>query len=176
MYENNWCVKRLWSPNFLFVASRYENNNIGGGYTVQMLATVPMEAELVPLLPCMQIWGRFSKPGRRRQREEPGKDRFRISDLFATLLTFILAQIFCQSSIASLSLTTKERLWWFFKMMFASCQQKWSIWSRTWGTTAPISCQFHIFTCSFCLRAAVTLELKKRAKQTNMLEPRLHKS
>ena len=25
-------------------------------------------------------------------------------------------------------------------------------------------------------KAAVTLELKKRAKQTNMLEPRLHKS
>ena len=49
--------------------------------------------ELVLLLPCMQIWGSLSKPGRRRQREEPGKDRFRISDFFATLLTFILAQI-----------------------------------------------------------------------------------
>ena len=29
--------------------------------------------------------------------------------------------------------------------------QKWSNWSRTWGTTTPRSCQFHIFTCSFCL-------------------------
>ena len=29
--------------------------------------------------------------------------------------------------------------------------QKWSNWSRTWGTTTPRSSQFHIFTCSFCL-------------------------
>ena len=29
--------------------------------------------------------------------------------------------------------------------------QKWSNWSRTWGTTTPRSCQFHMFTCSFCL-------------------------
>ena len=39
------------------------------------------------------IWGSLSKTGRRRQREEPGKDRFRISDALATLLIFILAQI-----------------------------------------------------------------------------------
>ena len=31
----------LCSPNFLSATSRYENNDVGGGYTVQMLATVP---------------------------------------------------------------------------------------------------------------------------------------
>ena len=45
---------------------------------------------------------------RRRQREEPGKDCFRISDVFATLPILILPPIsLCQSFIASSSLTTK---------------------------------------------------------------------
>ena len=34
---------------------------------------------------------------------------------------------------------------------------KWSNWSRTWGTTTPRSCQFHIFTCSFCFLQLVLL-------------------
>ena len=34
---------------------------------------------------------------------------------------------------------------------------KWSNWSRTWGTTTPRSCQFHIFTCRFCLLQLVLL-------------------
>ena len=58
--------------------------------------------------------GSLSKPGRRRQREDPGKDCFRISDAFATLHILILAQISSVSAkvfIASLSLTTEERLW-----------------------------------------------------------------
>ena len=37
--------------------------------------------------------GSLSKPGRRRQREEPGKDCFRISDVLATLLILILPKI-----------------------------------------------------------------------------------
>ena len=39
------------------------------------------------------IVGSLSKLGRRRQREEPGKNYFCISDLFATLLILILPQI-----------------------------------------------------------------------------------
>ena len=39
------------------------------------------------------IVGSLSKPGRRRQRGGPGKDCRRISDVFATLLILILAQI-----------------------------------------------------------------------------------
>ena len=34
---------------------------------------------------------------------------------------------------------------------------KWSNWSRTWGKTTPRSCQFHIFTCSFCFLQLVLL-------------------
>ena len=30
---------------------------------------------------------------------------------------------------------------------------KWSNWSRTWGTTTPRSCQFHIFTCGLLFSA-----------------------
>ena len=41
-----------------------------------------------------QSWsGSLSKAGRRRQREEPGKDCFRISDVIATLPILILPQI-----------------------------------------------------------------------------------
>ena len=56
----------------------------------------------------------LSKPGRRRQREEPGKDCFRISDVFATLLILILDQISSVSAKAPLlhrSLAAEERLW-----------------------------------------------------------------
>ena len=62
----------------------------------------------------MKVKGSFSKPGRLRQREEPGKDCFRISDVFATLLILNVAQITSVSAkvfVASSSLTTEERLW-----------------------------------------------------------------
>ena len=35
--------------------------------------------------------------------------------------------------------------------------EKWSNWSRTWGTRTSRSCQFHIFTCFFCLLQLVFL-------------------
>ena len=60
------------------------------------------------------IIGSLSKPGRRRQREDPGKDCFRISDAFATVHILILAHISSVSAkvfIASSSPTTEERLW-----------------------------------------------------------------
>ena len=100
------------------------------------------------------VLGNLSNQG--GQREEPGK----LSPYFWRLCNSACSYLgsnfvrFCQSpsSIASLSLTTEERLWYFLKVMSTSCQQpKWSNWSRTWGTTTPRSCQFHIFTCSFCL-------------------------
>ena len=58
--------------------------------------------------------GSLSKPGPRRQREELGKDCFRISDVFATRLIRIVAQSSSVSAkvfVASSSLTTEERLW-----------------------------------------------------------------
>ena len=65
---------------------------------------------------CQPCWiiRELSKPGRRRQREELGKDCFRISDVFETLLIRIVAQISSVSAkvfISSSSLTTEERLW-----------------------------------------------------------------
>ena len=48
---------------------------------------------LIGLSGLASLIGSLSKPGRRRQREGPGKDCFRISDVFATLLILILAQI-----------------------------------------------------------------------------------
>ena len=46
--------------------------------------------------------GSLSNPGRRRQREEPGKDCFRISDVFANLPILILAQFSSVSAIVLL--------------------------------------------------------------------------
>ena len=61
---------------------------------------------------------------------------------------------FRRSLLLSLSLTTEERLSVVISrddVLVLSTTWKWRIRSRTWGTTAPRSCQFHIFTCSFCL-------------------------
>ena len=84
-----------------------------------LLLTNLLHTRIVEMYSCMQVLhghllGSLSKPGRRRQREELGKDCFRISDVFATLLIRIVAHISFVSAkvfVASSSLTTEERLW-----------------------------------------------------------------
>ena len=58
-----------------------------------------------PVPPSPHLIGSLSKPGRRRQREEPGKDCFRNSAYSYLGSNFFR---FCQSSIASSSLTMEE--------------------------------------------------------------------
>ena len=57
--EQKW---RICLPNFPFATSRYGNSDAGGGYTVQMLATVPKWNSFSCCLACS-----LSKTGRRRQ-------------------------------------------------------------------------------------------------------------
>ena len=70
-------------------------------WAATFLVVIPTKAGTKELVRTVYQWwhvvgvalGSLSKPGRRRQREEPGKDCFRISDVFATLLILILPHI-----------------------------------------------------------------------------------